>query len=154
MRLRRFLGLIVLAWAGCSSEEDGPPPPRTQCLSSIPADCGNSAIFTLATPLAGRAFAIAVGEMDGNVERLDCQPGDGSVACIPVPARLVPTFDATGALQSLTLHYPPTGSVDVQIVVDGTPAAAGSFRYSPMVTVSGPCGTTICIGSQTFTIGN
>jgi len=150
MKLRRFLGLIVLAWAGCSTEEDGPPGPRTQCL----ADCGNSAIFTLATPLAGSAFAIAVGEMDGNVERLDCQPGDGSVACIPVPNRLVPSFDATGALQSLTLHYPPPGSVSVQIVVDGTPAAAGSFRYQPTVTESGPCGTTICIGSQTFTVAN
>ncbi len=148
MKRRRFLGLIVLAWAGCSITEDGRPPP--QCL----VDCGNSAIFTLATPLAGRTFAIAVGDMGGSVERLDCQPGDGSVACIPVPTRLVPTFDATGALQSLTLHYPPSGSVDVQIVVDGAPAAAGSFLYSPSVTESGPCGTTICIGSQTFVIGN
>ena len=147
MKLRRFFGLIALAWAGCSTEGDGP---RTQCL----ADCGNSAIFTLATPLVGRAFAIAVGEMDGSVERLDCQPGDGSVACVPVPARLVPTFDATGALQSLTLHYPPAGSVSVQIVVDGTPTAAGSFRYEPMETGGEPCGTTICVGSQTFTIAN
>ena len=154
MNLRRRLGLLVslaLAWTGCSGDET-----HYVCLT----DCDHSAIFNLTTPISGRQFSISIGEMDGNVVQLDCQPGDGSVSCIPVSSPLVATFDAAGALTSLKLATPPNGTLAVQIVVDGAPAAAGSFPYQPPVTgtdVVDPCGgPTIprCVGSETFTIGN
>jgi hypothetical protein len=156
MNLRRRLVLLVslaLAWAGCSGDET-----HYVCLT----DCDHSAIFNLTTPISGRQFSISIGEMDGNVVHLDCQPGDGSVSCIPVSSRLVATFDAAGALTSLKLATPPNGTLAVQIVVDGAPAAAGSFPYQPPVTggtdVADPCGggPTVprCVGSETFTIGN
>jgi hypothetical protein len=147
MNLRNLLAAVIaIAWTGCSVGDET----HSVCLT----DCDHSAIFLLATPIAGRQFSIAVGQMDGSVERIDCQPGDGSVACIPVASRLAATFDATGALQSLKLAYPPNGTLAVQISVDGAPAAAGSFPYQPPVMESGPCGVTSCVGSQTFTIGN
>ena len=124
----------------------------------MPGGCDpGSATFTLATPLSGRELAIAVGFPDGSEERINCQPGDGSVACIPVTSRVQPKFAANGALESLAVDSPPLGTYAVQIAVDGTPAAAGSFDYVATRTVTvGACpGTTVsCAGMQTFTIAN
>ena len=152
MDLRHRLMLLVsfaFVWTGCSAGDET----HVVCL----ADCDHSAIFNLTTPISGAQFSISIGEMDGNVVHVDCQPGDGSVSCIPVSSRLVATFDATGALTSIKLSTPPNGTLAVQIVVDGAPAAAGSFPYQPPVTGMdlGPCGAgPTCIGSETFTIGN
>ena len=138
MNLRRILApiaLVPLALAGCSGQET-----HVQCLLA----CDDSLTITLSTPLAGRDIAITVGEPDGNVLQLDCQPGDGSVACIPVPMRLVPGFDANGALQSLRLDHSAAGTIDVQITVDGAPAAAASFPYAPSSATGDPCGGGSC----------
>ena len=152
--------LVALGWVGCS--DDGGIT-HGDCLIS----CRPSTVtFMLATPLSWRQLEIAVGFPDGSVDRLDCQPGDGSIACIPVPVRVQPKFAATGALESLTVGSPVgsprTGTYAVQIAVDGAPAAAGSFNYAPVYTPNpGPplssCPYTpapTCQGSETFTIAN
>lgn len=142
-----LVSLAAVGSFGCSG--DGI---RTQCF----VDCNSSVTFALGTPLVGRDLAISVGFPDGSVERLDCQPGDGSVACIPVSTRVEPSFTAAGALQSVRVGYPPTGTYAVQIAVDGTPAAAGSFSYQPPsdTPITGPCPGARCAGSQTFAVGN
>jgi hypothetical protein len=134
MNLRRLLVVIALALVGAGCFDDKGT--IWQCLVA----CDATVTFTLARPLAGRQITIAVGEHTGNVERLDCQPGDASVACLPVPSRLVPTFDASGALTSLTLSGAAQGELDVQITVDGAPAAAGSFNYDAVTSVAPSCG--------------
>jgi hypothetical protein len=139
------IALLPLVLAGCSGQET-----RVQCLLA----CDDSITFALSTPLAGRDIAITVGEPDGNVLRLDCQPGDGSVACIPVPMRLIPGFDAGGALQSLRLDHSTAGTINVQIAVDGAPAAAASVPYAPSSVTADPCGGGSCARPQTFMIGN
>ena len=150
MKYRRLLALIPLVWAACSSSGDET---HEQCLSS----CEHTVTFTLATPISGRDIAITVGEPDGTVVSVDCQPGAGSVACVPVVSPLKLTFDTAGALQSIKISYPASGTYAVQIVVDGAPAAAGSFQFLPTVISydPSPCpvGTT-CLSSETFTIGN
>jgi hypothetical protein len=151
MRLRWLAAWTVLAFGACSSNDET----HVQCL----IDCTKRVTFMLATPISGAALTIAVGESDGTVETLDCQPGDGSVACIPVPARLVPTFDASGALVSLELANPASGTLNVQIAVGGAPTAAASFQYNPVSTPppsSDTCPGALdsCWAPQTFTIGN
>ena len=87
-------------------------------------------------------------------ERIDCQPGDGSIACIPVISRVQPKFAANGALESLAVDSPPLGTYAVQIAVDGAPAAAGSFNYLSTSTVTLgvlPPFMVSCGGTQTFT---
>ena len=153
----RFLGrliaicLVGLGWAGCTADGDET---HEVCLGG----CGpSSATFTLATPLVGRELALTVGFPDGSVESINCQPGDGSVACIPVTWRVQPKFAATGALESLAVDAPPLGTYAVQIAVDGAPAAAGSFSYQSTRTATvGVCPpyTLSCGGMQTFTIRN
>ena len=147
MNLRRLLApaLIPMALAGCTGQET-----HVRCLLA----CDDSITMTLSTPLTGRDSAITVGEPDGNVLQLDCQPGDGAVACIPVPMRMVPGFDGSGALQSLRLDHSSAGTINVQIVVDGAPAAAASFPYAPSSAIGDPCGGGSCPRPQTFTIGN
>jgi hypothetical protein len=145
MNLCRALVLLVLAWTGCSGANET----RIVCLT----DCSHSALFNLARPISGRQLSIAVGQVDGSVLRIDCQPGDGSVSCIPVSA-LTASFDATGALTSIKVASPLNGTLAVQIMADGEPVAAGTFQYEPPVMESGSCGGPACIGSQTFTIGN
>lgn len=76
--------LVGLGWVGCS--DDGVIT-HGDCLSSC---APNNVTFMLATPLSWRQIEIAVGFPDGSVDRLDCQPGDGSIACIPVPQRVRP----------------------------------------------------------------
>ena len=152
----RFLGclvagcLVAVGWVGCTDGDET----HWMCLGG----CGPSrATFTLATRLSGRELAIAVGFPDGSEERINCQPGDGSIACIPVTSRVQPKFAANGALESLAVDSPPFGTYAVQIAVDGAPAAAGSFDYQSTSTVTvGACpGTTVsCGGMQAFTIGN
>jgi len=155
MRFRLLLCLVALGWVGCS--DDGGIT-HGDCLIS----CSPSTVtFVLATPLSWRQLEIAVGFPDGSVDRLDCQPGDGSIACIPVPVRVQPKFAANGALESLTVGSPGGGTYAVQIAVDGAPAAAGSFNYVPVYTPNPtPVVNTChwvpppCQGSETFTIGN
>lgn len=160
MKLRLLAGLVAaclvgLGWAGCTDGDET----HWVCLSSCSP---NNVTFMLATPLSWRRLEIAVGFPDGSVDRLDCQPGDGSMACIPVPQRVRPTFAANGALESLTVGSARGGSYSVQIAVDGAPAAAGSFTYAPVYTPNpGPPLSTCpytpapeCPSSQTFTIGN
>jgi hypothetical protein len=143
MKPRLVLGLILLASVACSGDKE----PNTGCLS-INRDY---ATFALATPLSGRDFMISVGEEGGVLDSLDCQPANGSVSCTPEAARLSPTFDANGALQSVTLHSPIEGTLNVQIVVDGAPAASGSFQYHRTTSI-GPCGPTV--DPVTFTIAD
>jgi len=153
----RLLGCLVAicllgpGWVGCTDDDDET---KWVCLSG----CGpSSATFTLATPLSGRELVIAVGFPDGSVESINCQPGDGSVACIPVTSRVEPKFAANGALESLAVDSPPLGTYAVQIAVDGAPAAAGSFSYQSTRTVTvGVCPpyTLSCGGMQTFTIAD
>jgi len=150
MKVRSLLVLVPLALTACSGEDT-----RTheQCLVS----CENSVTFTLAKPLSGREIEITVGEPDGSVQHVDCQPGDGSIACIPVVSPVKLTFDAAGALQSLKITSAPAGTFAVQIVVDGEPAAAGSFQFQPTVISSAPSpcpGGSYCLSSETFTIAN
>src|SRR5262245_6849170 len=151
MKLRSLLVLVPLSLTACSEGNDTRTDPM--CLVS----CENSVTFTLAKPLSGREIAITVGQPDGSVQQVDCQPGDGSVACIPVVSPLKLTFDAAGALPSLAITYPPPGTSAVQIVVDGEPAAAGSFQFQPTVISwdPSPCpvGST-CYSSETFTVAN
>jgi hypothetical protein len=146
-----LVGLLVLAVGACSSKDDT----HVECL----VDCSKRVTFMLSTPISGRELVISVGESDGTVDTLDCQPGDGSVACIPVPDRLVPSFDANGALVSLVLGDPASGTLSVQISADGAPTTAASFSYNP-VSIPGPNANTCagalssCWAPQTFTIGN
>jgi len=120
------------------------------CLST----CYSDVSFALATPLSGREIVISVGFPDGSVERIDCQPGDGSVACIPVTSRVKLSFAVDGSLQSLNVRYAPAGSYAVQIEADGAPAAAGAFSFAGPV-YGDPCGGySACSGTQTFTIAN
>ena len=147
MNLRRVVApilLVPLTLAGCSGQET-----HVQCLLA----CDGSVSFALAKPVSGRDIAITVGEPGGTVLQLDCQPGDGSVACIAVTGQLAATFDATGALQAFTLESSPGGSISVQIVVDGAPAAAASFAYAPSGASVDPCGGS-CPRPQTFMIAN
>jgi hypothetical protein len=160
MKPRTFAGLVAvsltaLGWGGCSDRDET----TWVCLSS----CGPTTVtFELSTPISWRQIEIAVGLPDGSVERLDCQPGDGSIACIPVPGRVRPSFAADGALESLTVGPAGGGTYAVQIAVDGTPAAAGAFEYVPVYTPNpGPPLSTCpytpapaCASSQTFTIAN
>jgi hypothetical protein len=141
----RLLVLLVLAVTGCASGDET----RIICLT----DCDHSAIFNLAKPASGRQLSITVGQVDGSVLRIDCQTGDGSVSCVPVSS-LTATFDATGALTSIKVAYPPNGTLAVQIVADGEPVAAGTVQYEPPMTGGGACGPAACVGSQTFTIGS
>lgn len=142
----RFLAVLALVGLGCSGQDET----HWVCL----ATCDNSVTFDLTAPIAGQQLTISVGETGGGVEHLDCQAGAGSVACLPVPQRLTPTFDANSALTSLKFDYPSAGRLDVQISADGAPAAAASFQYAPIQTQSGPCGGETCVSPQTFTIPN
>ena len=107
---------------------------------------------------AAESSPIVVGYPDGSADSLDCQPGDASVACIPIASRVVPSFAANGALESLHVVSPDSGTYAVQIAVDGAPAAAGSFDYAPTYTQLMPPGertpAVYCASSETFTIGN
>ena len=146
MNLRRFLAVIVLAWAGCSSEPD---------MDDWVCSCEDSVTFALPRPLAGVLIQISVALPDGTSESLDCQPSGSALACLPLSSRLVPNFDATGALQSVTLAPADAGAYTVELRVDGTAMGGGSFNYNATsTTVPGPCGaeTTICLTPQTFTI--
>jgi hypothetical protein len=155
MNLRPLFALLVLASTACSRSDD--------TIWSCIGACDSKLTFTLATPLSGTEIAIIVGEPDGTVDQIDCQRGAASVACVPVSARVVPTFDANGALLSLEVSPPTAGTYAVQIAVDGTSAAAGSFWYEvpPLPAHCGdPCsgnsspGCNACPPSRTFTIAN
>jgi hypothetical protein len=147
-RIRRLglLGLCALAWGGCSGDET-----IVTCLSSC------DVTVALATPLSGREFAISVGFPDGSVQQIDCQPGDGSVACIPLRSRVEATFAADGALHALKIAYPDAGPYAVQIDVDGAPAAAGTFSHQTPPSYGDPCrggSAAVSCVPETFTIGN
>lgn len=143
MNLRRLIGLIALA--SCSSE----PGIHEQCL----AGCNNRVTFALPRPLPGPDISIVVEEPDGRVQRLDCAPSGGSLACLPLSSPLLPNFDTNGALQSVILSQPAQGGYTLQLIVDGTPMGGGSFRYNATPVPAGPCGET-CPASQSFTIGS
>ena len=146
MNLRRFLALGVLAWAGCSSGQDMDMD-DWQCL--IAASSCSTVTFTLPRPLPGPAISIVVTEPDGTVERLDCQPTGGSLACLPLSSLLQPVFDANGHLQAVSLEQAAPGAYAVDLSVDGVRMAGGTFVYSPTPLVNGPCGET-CPGAQSF----
>ena len=151
MNLRRFLGVIVLAWAGCSSKSD---------MHDLVCACDASLTFALPRPLAGVLIQISVQKPDGNVENLDCQPSGNVLACLPLSSPLLPNFEANGALQSVTLEQADAGAYTVELRVDGTVMGGGTFNYSESTmheTKYGPCGpegttTTTCLMPQTFTI--
>ena len=148
MKLRLLVVLAALGWVGCGDGDEI----RTQCL----ATCNSSVTFALETPLSWRELAISIGLPDGSIEHLDCQLGDTSAGCVPVRARIEPSFDASGALQSLRIGHPDTGTYAVQITADGAPAAAGSFSYQTPsdAPYTGPCPGIRCSGAQTFTLGD
>jgi hypothetical protein len=142
--VRCLICLVALEWVACSN--DAEPNPACQVL------CDNSVTFALATPLSGGELAISVGFPNGTEQSIDCQPGGGSVTCAPVNPAIVPSFAANGALESVRVRGAPTGGYTVQIVVDGTAAAAQSFSYQPANDPTSACGA--CPLSQTFTIAN
>jgi len=144
MNLRRLCGVLVLAWAGCSSN----PMDDWQCA------CETNVTFALPRPLAGVGIQISVEEPDGNVESLDCQPNGSALACLPLSSRLVPNFDASGALQSVTIDQAVSGSYTVELVVGGTPMGGGTFVYSASSTTYGPCGQESCETPGIYTISN
>lgn len=151
MNLRRLsVGVIALLLAGCSSEDSLPP----MCY------CDASLTFALPRPLAGALIQLSVQKPDGNVENLDCQPSGNVLACLPLSSALVPNFEASGALLSVTLEQADAGAYTVELRVDGTMMGGGTFNYSESTmheTKGGPCGpegttTTTCLMPQTFTI--
>jgi hypothetical protein len=122
-------------------------------------DCESTITFTLQTPLEGDQFAIDIGYPDGSVASLDCQPGVGSVACLPITSRIMTTFSAAGALESIQIaDSPAAGAYAVQIRVGGEPAAAGTFNYAPTFTTLGSGGECqeprYCASSAMFTIAS
>ena len=154
MNLRRFVSVIVLAaaaWTGCSSEPG---------MDDWVCACDASLTFALPRPLAGVPIAISVQEPGGEVESLDCQANGSVLACLPLSSRLVPNFDASGALQSVTLDQADQGTYVVELRVDGRAMGGGTFDYRPVTetkTNYGPCGvegteTTTCLTPQTFAI--
>ena len=145
MSIPRLFGLIALTLASCSSESER----RTQCL----VGCSSAVTFALSRSHPGPNISIVVEEPDGSAQRLDCVPTGGSLACLPLSSRLVPNFDANGALQSVTLNQPAPGGYTVQLIVNDTPMGGGSFRYAATPVPAGPCGET-CPASQSFTIGS
>jgi hypothetical protein len=145
MKLRCLLGLMVLAWAGCSDE---PGMDEWVCY------CPSNITFALSRPLPGPAISISVEQPDGTVERLDCQPTGGSLACLPLSSALAPNFDANGALQSVTIDPAETGSYIVELTVDGVRMGGGTFNYAGTTIITGACGETCVGGAQTVTIGD
>jgi len=148
MNVVRFFALAVLAWAGCSSGQDMDD---WVCQSSC-----STVTFTLPRPLGGPTISIAVTAPDGTVERLDCQPTGGSLACLPLSSPLQPSFDANGDLQSVSLEQAARGAYNVDLIVDGVRMAGGTFQYeaSPIIIDRDPCGGggTSCPGPQSFTL--
>jgi hypothetical protein len=145
MNLRRVSALLVLALAACSSEAGI----GEQCVPL----CGR-VTFVLPRPLPGPEISLVVEKPDGTVERLDCQPTGGSLACLPLSSLLLPNFDASGALQSVTLDETAVrGFYTVQLTVGGAAMGGGSFRYDAPLVTAGPCGET-CEGSQSFTLSS
>jgi hypothetical protein len=149
MNLRRFFSVLalVLAWTGCSSGSD---------MDNWVCSCQASLTFALPRPLAGVPIEIAVQGPSGNVESLACQANAGVLACLPLSSRLVPNFDASGALQSVTLDPADQGTYTVELRVDGAAMGGGTFNYEPStMTDYGPCGaegTTTCLTPQTFAL--
>jgi hypothetical protein len=146
VRSHLVAGVAALAWVGCSGGK-----------TCVLVPCHSTVTFALATPLPGRTFSILIGPPEGGAERLDCQTGDGAVACVPADSPLVPTFTADGALESVRVSSSSTGKYAVQITVDGTAAAGGFFDYIPTYdpVTPGECApAAYCPSSETFTLGN
>ena len=137
-----LLGLLGLTSNGCESS-------KVQCDLL----CVSTITFALTTPVAGSDIAISMDFPDHTNVTLDCQAGDASWSCTPLPAQLIPIFDAQGSLSSMTTSSssPLEGQYHLTITVDGVPKADTTVQYARTPNGSG-CAGSPCYKPATFPV--